>query len=636
MAFAASGNVIPATGDITFNSNASSNAVRQVFGEATSNMQGLAGSNYNTSARPPPFTVTTANQVPTAASGNLKLSFFAGKSLFLTTPSQPAIATLTTTSVTPTLTGGSGTSYYISIGTSAGASNTVGWQLATSATAITGLTFALDTNYYISVYGCNSTKGTSSLASSNTTAFIIPNAPTFSTNVISNTTFTAVASSTTAGAVISYQITPSTGTTQSSAGVFTGLTSNTQYYVTATATMGTYSSNSRSGTSVWCLAPPTLSAFTSTPTTATVTIGGISVNATGVVISNVDTGSASASLATSTTSASFTRAATSASNTFQSNTLVSYYVKAIGASTSYTSSKLSFIVVDGGLGASKTITLTAATFSYIACGGRGGSGVNTANQGYSPYGYAGYGTGTSTLTVGAELDLFPGMDGYDGSYSYYTAPTYSTPSASCGDRSRGGNGGTGRADAGSYGGNGGCGGGGGAASQILCRATNYMIVAPGGAGSGGGGGQGGNGGWGGSSGTGSPGGGQGQSYAGNMYDGGNGGGYYGGYGGASGAGGQSGSSLVGNYSQGTAGAALSATITNNGSSSGNGGNGSAYFGAVAGGGGGGYGGGGGGVARNYNGSIDSGGGGGGGAYSSDGSATWQGINTPMIAISWYS
>lgn len=644
MAFAASGNVIPATGAINFNSNASSNAVRQVFGTAASNMQGLVGSNYNTSNRPPPFTVTTANQVPTAASGNLKLSFFAGKSLFLTTPSAPVIATLTTTAVTPTLAGGSGTSYYIAIGTSAGASNTVTWRLATTATAITGLTFALNTNYYISVYGSNSTKDTSSLALSNTTAYIIPNAPTFSTNVISNTTFTAVAASSTVGAVISYTITPSAGTTQSSTGVFTGLTSNTQYYVTATATMGTYSSNSTNSASIWCLSRPILSAATFSgpgPNTLTITIGGISANTTSLTVSNTNSGGTT-SKASSSTSHTWTGTGTMGASSFAYNSLSSNVVIAVGTNTTFTSSNVLFTwLLEGSTG---TVILTNPTFYYACQGGRGGYGVTPVDTIVSPYGTPGNGSGargTSTLSTGAELNLFAGQNGYNGSYTLYNNATYNykTPTVTCGDGTRGGNGGAGAADIAQFSGQGGCAGGGGSASQILCVASNYMIVAPGGGGGGGSGtGQAGNGGAGGLGTLGI--GGQGESFYGNLYSGGNGGGYYGGYGGGGasggGSGGSSGSALAGNYSAGTPGTSLSSIVTNNNFASGKGGSAARYFGSVGGGGGGGYGGGGGGVSRNYNGSIDSGGGGGGGCYSSDGSALWAAVTAPYISVLWYS
>lgn len=640
-----SGKVVPASGDIRLKTApaSASNAIFEVFGTpAGGNLVGLVGSNVDPGTRPPPFTV--AATVPTAASGNLKMSFFAGKSLFLTTPSAPVIATLTTTAVTPTLAGGSGTSYYIAIGTSAGASNTVAWRLATTATSITGLTFALNTNYYISVYGCNSTNGTSSLALSNTTAYIIPNAPTFSTNVISNTTFTAVAASTTAGAVISYTITPSAGTTQSSTGVFTGLTSNTQYYVTATATTGTYSSNSTNSVSIWCLSRPVLSAAvfgTGFQNRIDITIGGISANATSIRISNINSGDIS-NKATSTTSHMWSGPAAMGATTFAYNSVSSNVVIAVGTNTTFTSSNVIFIWLTAGQTGS--VTLTNPTIYYACQGGRGGYGVTPVDTVVFPYGTPGAGSGargTSTLSTGAVLNLYAGRMGLDGSYILYNNAScnYSTPTVNCGDGSRGGNGGAGAADVAIFSGQGGCAGGGGSASQILCTSPNYMIVAPGGGGGGGSGtGQAGTGGAGGIGILGI--GGQGESYYGNLYDSGNGGGYYGGYGGGgasgSGSGGSSGFALAGNYSAGTPGTSLSSIVTNNGSTSGRGGSATRYFGSVGAGGGGGYGGGGGGVSRNYNGSIDSGGGGGGGCYSSDGSALWEAVNNPYISVLWYS
>ena len=319
-----SGKVVPAS-DIRLKTAPASagNAIFEVFGTpAGGNLVGLAGSNVDPGSRPPPFTV--AATVPTAASGNLKMSFFAGKAAFLTSPNVPAISTLTTTAVTPTLAGGSGTSYYIAIGTSTGASNTVAWQLATTATSITGLTFALNTSYFISVYGSNATNA-SSLAISNTTAYIIPNAPTFSTNVISNTTFTAVAASTTAAAVISYTISPSSGVTQASTGVFTGLSQNTQYTVTAIARMSNagagYSSNSTAGTTVYCLSPPTFGGFSMNTIRSTITIDvSTSANSTGAIISNLGVGGSSTTMTSRITSYSWERSSSTTGSTFFSNT----------------------------------------------------------------------------------------------------------------------------------------------------------------------------------------------------------------------------------------------------------------------------------------------------------------------------
>jgi len=290
MAFAASGNVIPATGNINFNSNASSNAVRQVFGEATSNMQGLVGSDYNTSTRPPPFTVTTANQVPAAASGNLKLSFFAGKSLFLTAPTTYTISNITTSNVTPTLSGG-GTSYYIAVGTAAGGSTlTNGWVSATSGTAITkqtgglvNLSFTVGSSYYISAHASNATNSTSSLAVSNTSAYGIPNPATGVTLTI--TSLTAWSMSWTAPALgispsnYSWSINTSSTVPNSTAGYFgtttsvsasgtAALSGGTTYYATVYATRPESTSVIAASAGVLSLSAP--GSFTITSMTTTV------------------------------------------------------------------------------------------------------------------------------------------------------------------------------------------------------------------------------------------------------------------------------------------------------------------------------------------------------------------------------
>ena len=637
--FTASGNVIPASGNINFNSNAASNAVRQVFGELTSNMVGLVGSNVDDGTRPPPF---TAGTVPNAASGNLKLSYFRGKSLFITpAPSSLRITNFTTSAVTLQWTLGSvlSTTLYIAVGTSAGASNTLGWTSATGGTAVSG-TFANNTNYYVSIYGSND-NGTASLAVSNASAFIIPTAPTFSSASISNTTFTAVATSVTSGADISYTISPSAGVNNVSAGVFNGLTPGTQYTVTATATMSNagagYSSNSTASSTIYCLAKPKLTTALFGVSNVNVFWNGISAGTTSITVFNVNSGLTNIRANDSTAHVWVYSATGHSATTFAYTSLSSNVITAVGTNTS-ASASVFFIWVNSG--DTTTVTLTNAKFYYSCRGGNGGYGVTPVDTIVPPYGTPGvgaYGTGNSTLTSGAYLALYAGRNGLNGSYTLYNnaACNYCTPVVNCGDGSRGGNGGSGAADIAIYSGQGGCAGGGGSASQILVVGTNYMIVAGGGGGGGGSGtgqaGEGGNGAAGGAAA-----GGQGNSYYGNIYDGGNGGGYYGGYGGSAGAGGSSGSGLSGNYSAGTAGTSLSSTITNNGSTSGRGGSANRYFGSVGGGGGGGYGGGGGGVSRNYNNSIDSGGGGAGGSYSSDGSATWyQSDYTPSISVVWF-
>lgn len=629
-----SGKVVPASGAISLKTAPASagNAIFEVFGTpAGGNLVGLVGSNVDPGTRPPPF--TAAATVPTAASGNLKMSFFAGKAAFLTSPNVPAISTLTTTSFTPTLAGGSGTTYRIAVGTTSGASNTVGWQAATSGTAIAA-TFAVNTPYFISVHGSNATNA-SSLAVSNASSFIIPSAPTFgATYGILNTTFTAVATSITSGAVISYAISPSSGVTQASTGVFTGLSQNTQYTVTAIARMSNagagYSSNSTAGTTVYCLSPPTFGGFSMNTIRSTITIAiSTSANSTGAIISNI---SGSSTTRTSRiTSYSWERSSSTTGSTFLSNTFVSYSVAVTAPNSIYYGSNVNFIVLnDGG---TLAVTLPAATFSYQLVGGTGGTGVNASGVFGSEGGYGSYIAGTSILSAGAALLLYAGRNGISGS------GTSNTATVNSGDGTKGGNGGYGAGTPTYSTANGGSSGGGGSASQIMCVASNYIVIAGGGGGGGGGGAQGGQGGAGGaifiSRSTGAIGG-QGNSFSNNLYDSGKGGGYYGGYGGGLASGGSSGSALVGNYAAGEAGNASGFPLSIINSTWGKGGNGSFYFGTMGAGGGGGWGGGGAGVARNFDGSIDSGGGGGGGSYASDATGVFSTTFNPYIAIVCYS
>lgn len=631
-----SGKVVPASGAISLKTAPASagNAIFEVFGTpAGGNLVGLVGSNVDPGTRPPPF--TAAATVPTAASGNLKMSFFAGKAAFLTSPNVPAISTLTTTSFTPTLAGGSGTTYRIAVGTTSGASNTVGWQAATSGTAIAA-TFAVNTPYFISVHGSNATNA-SSLAVSNASSFIIPSAPTFgATYGISNTTFTAVATSITSGAVISYTISPSSGVTQASTGVFTGLTQDTQYTVTAIARMSNagagYSSNSTAGTAVYCLSPPTFSGFSIDLIRSTISINvSTSGNSTGAIISNIS--GSSTTMTSRITSYSWERSSSTTGSTFLSNTFVSYSV-AVTATNSiyYANNIVNFVVLNAG--GTLAVTLPGAAFSYQLVGGTGGTGVNASGVFGSAGGYGSYITGSSTLSAGAALLLYAARNGISGS------GTSNTAAVNSGDGTKGGNGGYGAGTTAYSTANGGSSGGGGSASQIMCVASNYIVIAGGGGGGGGGGGQGGQGGAGGAT-TGPTRnaiGGQGNSFSNNLYDSGNGGGYYGGYGGSgpTASGGTSGSALVGNYAAGEAGNGSGFPVSIINSTWGKGGNGSFFFGTMGAGGGGGWGGGGAGVARNFNGSIDSGGGGGGGSYASDASGTFSTTYNPYIAILCYS
>ena len=169
-----SGNVVPATNIYLRTAPASaSNSIFEVFGRpAGNNLVGLVGSNYNTSTRPPPFSAT--NTIPTAASGNLTMNFFASKSKFLASPTV-SIGGITTTTLTPYLSGGS--SYQIAVGCNIGTSNKVNWTAGSNNVSISNLSFDNGVSYYISGYSSNAA-GSSSLAVSNANAFGIPNAPT--------------------------------------------------------------------------------------------------------------------------------------------------------------------------------------------------------------------------------------------------------------------------------------------------------------------------------------------------------------------------------------------------------------------------------------------------------------------------
>ena len=228
--------VVPLAGNITLRTAPASagNAIFEVFGTpAGNNLVGLVGSNVDPGTRPPPFTV--ASTIPTAASGNLKFSFFAGKSAFLAVPTTLTVAAISTTTLTPTLSGGGGTSYQIAIGSSAGTSNTVGWRSATTATQITGLAFTQGSNYYISAYSSNATNSTASLATSNTAAYGIPNipvTPTITLTSLSNWSIGWTAPAGIAPTTYSYILSNTTDSTQ----LTTGSTASTSVSGSTTLT----------------------------------------------------------------------------------------------------------------------------------------------------------------------------------------------------------------------------------------------------------------------------------------------------------------------------------------------------------------------------------------------------------------
>lgn len=163
-----SGKVVPTSGDIQFSSNVNSNAVCQVFGlGANSSFSSLVGSAYNPNVNTLYLSTDAVPTVPALSS--LSLRFFAGASLFLTSPNSPTLSSITTSGITPTLSGGSG-SYYVALGTAVGGSNVLNWTAATSGTAIsTALTAG--TSYYISAFTSNLTTTTKSRVIRNSTVY---------------------------------------------------------------------------------------------------------------------------------------------------------------------------------------------------------------------------------------------------------------------------------------------------------------------------------------------------------------------------------------------------------------------------------------------------------------------------------
>jgi len=529
-------------------------------------------------------------------------------------------------SYTPSIPGGGGGTLYIGFGTAA-VTPTIQWS---SGAVTPSIAITAGTSYYVSAFSRNTITGTQT-STGYSGALTIPDTPTFTTYSITDTTFNAVATST-SGATISYTISPvpSGGTATKSTGTWTGLTVNTQYTVTATATMTM--TTTTTGSAVWCLAPPVVGNPTinlqsmSYPFT-------VSTNATGAVISNVFGAQAAV-----VTPAVITRAASTTATTYASNTLVKYVIIATGPNTTYTSTVQYFCIVDPTTKATVTMPPSITSFTYYLVGGTGGIGVSYAGSkryGGGSYGGTLYGTTASTASYGGKmLTLLTGTNGYDG-----RTDKSLTERAICGDGYSGGNGGYGVFVYASGGGEGGSSGSGGAASMILCSSPNLMIVAGGGGGTGAGYNQSGGGGWAGSTMPNPSPGGGGTSYYNNYYDssgGGSGSTTYGGQGGVNGTGGASGSNMPAAGYPAHSGSNMSSTVTALTSTSGDGGDANGVYtgsGTVGGGGGGGYGGGGAGASRNTGTYIESGGGGGGASFISDSSGTiaYGGV-VPVIIV----
>lgn len=528
-------------------------------------------------------------------------------------------------SYTPSITGGGGGTLYIGFGTVA-TTPTIQWS---SGAVTPSIAITAGTSYYVSTFSSNTSTGTRT-STGFSDALTIPVAPTFTTYSITDTTFNAVATST-SGATISYTISPvpSGGTATKSTGTWTGLTVNTQYTVTATATMTM--TTTTTGSAVWCLAPPVVGnpiinlQSMSYPFT-------VSTNATGAVISNVFGAQAAV-----VTPAVVTRAASTTATTYASNTLVKYVIIATGPNTTYTSTVQYFCIVDPTTKATVTMPPSITSFTYYLVGGTGGIGVNSSGSkryGGGSYGATLYGTTASASYGGNSLTLLTGTNGGDGRVDKSL-----TEHAICGDGYSGGNGGYGVTVYAGQGGEGGGSGSGGAASMILCSSPNLMIVAGGGGGAGAGYNQSGGGGWAGTTMPNPSPGGGGTSYYNNYYDSSGGGSStttYGGQGGVNGTGGASGSNMPGTGYPGYSGSDMPSTVTSLTSTSGDGGtaNGTNHGqGTIGGGGGGGYGGGGAGANRNTGTYIESGGGGGGASYISDnsGTITYGGV-VPVIIV----
>ena len=571
-----SGKRVAPTGDITLRTApaSASNAIFEVFGTPVgNNLVALAGSNVDPGTRPPPYTV--ASTVPTAGSGNLKMSFFAGKSVFLIAPTTLNISNITGTTVTPTLSGGGGTSYQIAIGTSLGTSNTVAWRVATTGTQITGLTFATRTPYYISAYASNTTNSTASLAVSNTTAYGIPDPATgvnltisglsswsFSWTAPANLTvaptgyswYLSTISNSIAGAIASG--TTAAGTTTTGAQTTT-LSGGSTYYGHVLATRPESQSTLASSAGVDSLAAPTLLNFidalpTTLDSTTTTTVRLSWTASAGVGVTyQVYVGGAASGGRVSTTYKDFAIGSAS----WNAGFIQCYVVPYIGASAGPASLN-AYIAVYTTVG-SITPSMPASfnsKWTVSLSGGRGGGGT----------GNGGYGTTIQTSTsakYSSNMSLYI-ANSTRGTYGG-TGPTTTYDGGDMSKFAFGGvyaiAGGGGANGTGGGGGGGSTGGGGGQSDtgftfNYNCCGTEYQQIGIGGGLSGGDGGAGGSGFYADAGGAywNSQGGQDGFASSGNT--GGNGRNYYG-YGGAGGGGwvggggGGAGTGQAGNYGQ---------------------------------------------------------------------------------------
>ena len=289
-----------------------------------------------------------------------------------------------------------------------------------------------------------------------------PAAPTFSSSSISNTTFTAVASSSTSGSTMSYTISPSA--TQSSPGVFTGLSQNTDYTVTAIATLTNGTSTSATSTRR-CLGPATnivmdLVATNGSNVQVKSWVGVVGGSYT-VVMSNA---TSSYSTTEATTGISFSPSSTNAVGTYQSNSLITVTINVVGNNSIYTTSNVYFATVTTGATVFPFTLSATRSVSYYVQGGAGGSPAGN---------FGGWGAGISgSLSLSADTySIFTGGKGDASGFE----TNVTANGGQCGNNSKALGGGSARHAM--YGV-----GGGGAASALFSSAGTALLIAGGGGG----------------------------------------------------------------------------------------------------------------------------------------------------------
>lgn len=375
------------------------------------------------------------------------------------------LTTLTNWSISWTAATGSilPTSYQARLNKTSDNTNVSGINADASATDIGTQTTTLskDTDYYAVIYSIRNEANTAS-AWSVSKQLAGPAAPTFSSSSISNTTFTAVASSSTSGSTMSYTISPSA--TQSSTGVFTGLSQNTDYTVTAIATLTNGTSTSATSTRR-CLGPATdivmdLVATTGSNVQVKSWVGVVGGSYT-VVMSNA---TSAYSTTGATTGISFSPSSTNAAGTYQSNSVITVTINVVGTNSIFTTSNVYFATVTTGATVFPFTLSATRSVSYYVQGGAGGSPSGN---------FGGWGAGISgSLSLSADTySIFTGGKGDASGFE----TNVTANGGQCGNNSKALGGGSARHAM--YGV-----GGGGAASALFSSAGTALLIAGGGGG----------------------------------------------------------------------------------------------------------------------------------------------------------